>query len=546
MRTQIESAAQCVLALSAAEADARTYGDATVQLFMDMQGDGSRTDRTLNGPTSDAWLEPWREHLERLGVRFFLGKLDRLKKLGDEVVPEITKMREHSHDGHKLLEYDKEHAGRQPDFYVLALDLPEANRLVSGVGELDRAPDFENLKKFHDEIVKVGPATKARAERKSGLKDMTGVQFFFDAKTSIGKGHTYYPHSEWGLSSISQSEFWSERGGFADGYLGVLSVDVSNTSNPAPVQFSGEPRPAAAELAPPAPNTRRASFPSAQSEPPGGPGDPDGNLRVAGTVWGQLRVRVGKLDELPWPRAFHIDQNVSSKNGELKNATPFLAALPKTWHLRPGIKKSGEPQGYKPQAARGEGNVGEIVYAINHKRWVLCGTFMATHTRMTSMEAANESGRHAARAILERLQKDDAAPPYQPKVDGVPFTIRTSENKTYNHASGFRLFDPPDIWNMEEKEPEDLSFFREIDAALLAEKLPHWMDICDFDKRLELVVQAAELDRAAGVKHLETSKELLKSAIGSIDTVLGTRLVKQPYRDAADKISNIVKKFLDY
>src|SRR5207244_2261458 len=58
------------------------------------------------------------------------------------------------------------------------------------------------------------------------FRHMTGMQFYFDSKTRVGQGHVYYPFSEWGLSTISQSEFWKRKFKFTDGYIGVLSVDI--------------------------------------------------------------------------------------------------------------------------------------------------------------------------------------------------------------------------------------------------------------------------------------------------------------------------------
>ena len=229
MQRHIQSAAQALLAFSASEADARTYGNVALQMLFDQLDDGTRVDRTLNGPTSDAWLEPWREYLERHGVRFFRQKLVALE-LSDEhgLLPVFEPSRAAadrgverilSQDGYDLLTHEQRYDGLRPDFYVLALSLEETERLIAPLKpDPKRALDFHKLLVFSEDV-----------RRKQALKTMTGAQFFFDAKTSIGRGHMYFPLSDWGLSSISQSEFWSARGGFSDGYFGVLSVDVCNT-----------------------------------------------------------------------------------------------------------------------------------------------------------------------------------------------------------------------------------------------------------------------------------------------------------------------------
>ena len=41
------------------------------------------------------------------------------------------------------------------------------------------------------------------------------------------------------------------------------------------------------------------------------------------------------------------------------------------------------------------------------EHWVLAGTYMATYTRITTMESANESGRHAAAALIFKLRQQE-------------------------------------------------------------------------------------------------------------------------------------------
>jgi hypothetical protein len=381
------------------------------------------------------------------------------------------------------------------------------------------------------------------------------MQFFFDAKTSIGQGHMYFPLSEWGLSSISQSEFWSERGGFADGYFGVLSVDVSNTKAKARLLDGRMAAYRAVQSDFPAPLLNEEEEPElavggaghvTETDAPAAAPAPDpsrGAFKLAREVWEQLKGRIGKDSKLPEPRAFHVDENAETDaDGNVTNTTPYLAALPGTWSLRPGLEGPGEADGVRAPATRGKTN--DIRYAINYKRWVLAGTFMATHTRMTTMEAANESGRHAARAILEKLGARDSRGDYFAEAQGQRFAIHTGENSTYNHASERRQFDAPDVWDPEDYEHEDLAYLRQVDAKLFAEGLPHWMDICDFDKRLAIVLDVAELDRTAGLRHLSSTEDLIKSTVASVEAVTGRSVAQPEYQRANAKISELVRKFL--
>jgi hypothetical protein len=491
----------------------------------------------LNGPTSDAWLDPWRDYLERRGVRFFLGELTELKLVNGpqgartELVPKIKLLRDLSQGGHALLQYydDPEtekvvaKPGRQPDFYILALDLKQAAQQLTkipGAAVTVPAPadDFAALEAFYSAVTD---------PKKSALKNMTGLQFFFDSKTSIGKGHIYFPSAEWGLSSISQSEFWSPRGGFVDGYLGVLSVDLC--------QLAPKKGPSFVDIL-----KTGASIDNKRA--PGWVDDRLGRWLVSREVFREMKDRIGTEDEFPEPRAFHLDRNIGLKEGavagtfELNNRTEYLASLPGTWRLRPGIKPGADTEK-------------EIQYKLQFDRWVMCGTFMATHTRLTTMEAANESARHAVVTILKALNQNDSANPRHLTYDLpslLQVEIDTGANTKYNAASTRRIFDPPDIYNPEECELEDLAVMQRLDERLIALGLPHWMDICEFDRRVVLMLEMLDLYVADG-RASKRLDEIVKLAfVGletSLQTILGDNYLVGP---AVGHIIDLAKRVYSY
>ena len=532
MRHQIRSAAQALLAFSADEADARSYGNVAVQMLLDELEDGTRVDRTLNGPTSDAWLEPWRRYLAQQGVRFFQGTLDRLERVGDELVPRFRPSTADRSDenGRRPLEHGEGPPGHQPDFYVLALNVERAYDLILSATEnegeaklvLDEkaSPDFCSLVTFGNEIGIQRPAKPAAApaKEKDALKDMTGLQYFFDAKTSIGRGHMYFPYTKWGLSSISQSEFWNLRGSFADGYADVLSVGICDTG-----RFDGAADRSRDEKVKPDTTfwniMKRAGASELDNGQEPDPGDTDlRRLKVAEHVWDELAKRIDPNDELAQPQYFHVDQNVRP----WENTSKFLASLYSVNAPRPGYN-SKEP---------GCVGKGEVKYSLNCGRWVMCGTFMGTHTRITTMEAANESARHAVKAILRTVELRDedvrkanewrrndrkiGAHGYldREKRDKTVW-IESYQNKKYNGAYVGRRFDPPDIFNLEELELDDLDFFRRVDRRLLAMGLPHLFDILDFDRKVDHALDTMEIYK--GGKPL---RELLGLIVANLDTTL--------------------------
>jgi uncharacterized protein with NAD-binding domain and iron-sulfur cluster len=505
MRLQIMSAAQALLAFSAAQADARTYGNIAIQMLLDELRDGTRVDRTLNGPTSDAWLEPWRDHLERQGVRFFRGRIEKLEIHGDEVVPKlaIDFKNRISPQAVPLLSHELREPALQPDFYVLALNIEQSRRLVDGLVDehpellgraadgtiplVDEAPDFAGLRSFG-----------ATVDEEGALVEMTGVQYFFDARTDIGRGHMYFPFSPWGLSSISQTEFWSARGGFADGYFGLLSVDICTTGRP-PGELIRTPADARAF--------------SDVLRPRDSDGDRDYRcLDAAQTTLEQIRSRLAEAEKMSAPRCFHLDDNLFIQEEERR--TRFLASLKGLDATRPGRRRERVGEEEIPCVGSRE-----IRYQLNFKRWVLAGTYMATHTRMTTMEAANESARHAVGAILDRLQKPDDAANLGLEYATHAYQLENLANTTYNWASGKRAYEPPETWNPEDDEIDDLDLFRRVDRRLMELKLPHFMDIINFDRKLIHALDAVDI-----YGEEKPLSQLFGAAAASLDALLTKEL----------------------
>jgi hypothetical protein len=331
----------------------------------------------------------------------------------------------------------------------------------------------------------------------------------------------YFPYTKWGLSSISQSEFWNLRGSFADGYADVLSVDVCTTGDfataePGDGTFWGFMK-----------NVNGSNAHQVDLR----------RLEIAREVWKQLRPRIDDRDKLAHPRYFHVDRNIRPQG----NVSKFLASSYSVDKPRPGT--SDEPN------CVGEG---EIKYSLNYNRWVMCGTFMATHTRLTTMEAANESARHAVNALLNALELDTddkraanikgtPAPNRSIGARGflgiepdskTPIWIETYQNKQYNGASPFRVFDPADIFNLEDRELDDLDFFRRVDRRLQALGLPHMFDIIDFDRKVEHALDAMDI-----YKGERPFRELLGLAVSNMDALL----VKELGLGYKDRIDRIVK-----
>jgi uncharacterized protein with NAD-binding domain and iron-sulfur cluster len=409
----MDSTAEALVAMSARHSDARTYGNISLQMIQDQVTPKPRSDGTLNGPTSLVWFEHWRRYLENQGVAFHHGELAGFIWRDEHPWPVV-----------KLPDCRLRVIGR--DYYVLALPAKETERLTCEDDHLSTVPcgDFKLIRDFN-----WGDPT--REDPGGSLDHMVGIQYFFASDPKVLEGHLLFPDSAWRLSAVSQPQFWTVRRGWWSGYRGILSVDVSNWHN------AGDP-----------------------STGPG-PAWQKTKDKIAREVWRQIceTIRLRDVDgserplhTLPKPILYHLDENIvfaRGTNTPAENRTPLLINRPGEYRKRPGIP--GE-------------------YTLHFKSLVLAGTYMQTHTRLTTMEAANESGKHAVNAILrdQDFAKEELC--------------RTE--------------------NPEDNELDDLRFLLEIDRKLFVEhNLPHLVDILDLREvprellRPEPDLRALGLDR---------------------------------------------------
>ncbi|MFV8749670.1 FAD-dependent oxidoreductase [Nannocystaceae bacterium ST9] len=233
---------------------------------------------------------------------------------------------------------------------------------------------------------------------------MTGIQFFFDVDVGWRDGHTAYIGTEWGLSSVAQPQFWWRRRGWWDGYRGVLSVDIGCLTN--------------------------FEIPAGKSW----------HEVFAERIWAEIRAHLeDRKLELPYPTWYHVDEALHYDDVSKGFYTdyPMLVTLRDTWETRPG-------------------QLDDRGYQLAFGRLVLAGTYMKTYTRLTTMEAANESARHAVNAILRAARCED----------------ETSR----------RRWPLCRVWTMESREPEMLRGLKLLDRELYDRGLPHALEISDGER----------------------------------------------------------------
>ena len=488
----LNSIPQALVAMDAMVSDARTQGSVFAQLLLDnVKPDGYR-DGTLSGPTSVVWLNPWRRYLEAQGVEFIHGKITGFKRMLSPVPSSgasqwlmwpTVECYEPRYPG--ALD---ENVALMPGYFLLALPAGEMRKVTrSFVDECRKPlPAQDNVTPPHPLCANGDIARAAKyltdhdvqidvASPKGALRHMVGIQYYFDEDIYWRDGHFYLPHSKWGISAISQVRFWQDKHDWEHGYRGVLSVVFTVLE----------------------PETHRAGEPLEPESLFSLPRD-----QIALEIWKEI-VRSIQDQPLPTPRYWHMDfgfrrfeRDGASAEHFYQNETPMLINIPGRWDDRPGdlieicdrdIKLKGQYSKYKVEQGV-----------------VLAGTMMKTHTRLTTMEAANESGRHAVNAILqdaEHLDQNDGA------------------SETYSRHS----YTPCDIWPLELDEIDDFKFLKELDEELYERGLDHFLDILDLPELFRTALRGTRdsvRDQFDPLRILSQLDRVLMSLKGDITTVI--------------------------
>ena len=203
---QLRAVPRTMVAMDPKRGSARTVGTISMQLILDYADSGVNNDRTMGGPTSEMWLDPWIAHLTGAGVTLHGGVSVASLEVAGNVI-----------SGVKLADNSVVTA----DYYVLAVPIDTTIGLIS------------------PQLAALDPVLAAlRAKNPDDLVSwMVGIQYFLYEDVPLVRGHTFYPDSPWALTSISQPQFWRDLGLFRTRYGagdvgGLLSIDVSDWNTP--------------------------------------------------------------------------------------------------------------------------------------------------------------------------------------------------------------------------------------------------------------------------------------------------------------------------
>ena len=187
----------------------KTGGDILLQLMLLMANPAGRTDRVLNGPTNDVWLNPWLTYLESKGVKYFHNH-KAIDFACNRHTQEISKVQVMNYATNETIEVTG-------DYYISAMPLEQMAKLVN------------------DDMTYIDPTLAFTVDLSSpasqSLNWMNGIQYYLDRDISLTKGHIIFIDSPWAITGISQLQFWDsfDLGKFGNGKAkGILSVDVSD------------------------------------------------------------------------------------------------------------------------------------------------------------------------------------------------------------------------------------------------------------------------------------------------------------------------------
>jgi OmpA family len=467
--------------------DARTCGDTFIQLLLNNVSNLPKTDGTLCGPTTEAWLAPWRRYLETLGVQFEQAELLGFEQeAGGGLV-----VRERRFDHHtNAWEARERRLGPKdkgyPQYFIVALDAPAAAKATDALKPFGV---LENLRKFVHVVpgnpddrrpefrkdLKRDPCTRPGERPWDRFQTLSGVQYFFTADFCLSEGYMYYEDSDWSLSSVNSQHLWRRRPRYnTDGYISLMSVDIGSFLKPSQ-------------------QSQRSAWNSSRSE-------------IARETWRQIQASLigfapltrDRRYYLPQPTYYHLDENLRFAEGRIiRNDTPYLIPVRGDWHRRP----AADPWDPTPRAGDTRPALEPLTppnhpddvwqaphggYLVHWRCLVFAGVYMKTFTRMTTMEAANESARHAVNAVLDhyydKLKGPAGGAPPDP-AEGLGVGPRQGRHVgTPTDFGCEELFHPLPIgdycriWDPEKNELDWAIPLRILDEDLFAKGLPHLLD----------------------------------------------------------------------
>ncbi|QSQ23444.1 NAD(P)-binding protein [Pyxidicoccus parkwayensis] len=462
--------------------DARTLGNTFVQRYLDRVRPRERMDCTLNGPATPAWLRPWRNYLAKhLRVEFFRGELTRLAFEEGRLVPYATgtigpeggEQDEKPDMGAWVLFMLTE---EPVDYHIVATDAFTAERVTEG---LPRIGVIKGLHGFSTRTPANPRGTELEQRRPKRVlpghvpwdrfQTRTGVQFFFSTSVRLVEGCLNLTDTPWALSVLNSDRYQALSPTLArDGYTSVLSVDIGRWY----IHEQGVLQPSECS-----------------------------RHELAHEVWRQLREALGSA--LPEPGWYHVDHLLqfempphAGSERAVANLAPYLVPRVGDWERRPGPEPWNplappRPEGSPPKLPKGVWQASHGGYPVHWDKLLFAGPYLRTFSRTDSMEAANESARHAVNALLDHYVAH-AGQGSETSRDAARTAPCGDDGPSSPAAPMTPVGEYCRIWDPERHELPELEPLRELDAKLYAAGLPHVWDVLQLEPLALPLLEAAE------------------------------------------------------
>ena len=478
-----------LVALDSFWGDARTNMSTYLQLYLNMDRRDNKADGVLNGPTTESWLDHWYRYLVALGVNFVHGAATCLDAPAfDPAQPPHLRPRVQITlaDGTRV----------NPEYTVVAVDAPGAEYITIALraagtgGTVAELDGFATMPPPPDGPLQ--PAASRPQQRRDPysmdemgrlpwdrFQTLCGIQYYFDTEFQLLRGHMLLTDTEWALSSINQSGLWeTQRVLDPDGHISVLSVDIGDFNVPSRYLVDEFGR------------GKTARDCTADE--------------IAAEVWRQivsaLTGETGSAGDgiLPCPVWYALDRSLIMAVGPgqgqgrvVRNESPYLVPIVGDWSNRPGtepwnphgsslIDVPPEDVWLEDLEQRNVWQARHGGYQVHNNSVVFAGTWTKTFTRVTSMESACESGRHAVNAVLDHyIWVESGGSDRREKLTSLawefPFGFLDQ-----GLSSPIRMPSPAGdycyVFDIENREPADTRPLRMLDTKLCQQSLPHPLD----------------------------------------------------------------------
>ena len=269
----------------------KTCGDILLQLIYNVANPFIGADRVLNGPTNDAWLNPWYEYLTKeLGVNYQHGCT--VTNLNADKARLKLESVSYTQNNKELT--------MTADYIISAIPVERIANLIQ------KNPDLPYM----------DPTLNALVSLAENVQWMNGIQYYLNVDLEITDGHILMVDTPWAITAISQIQFWKyfDIEKTYDGSVkGLLSVDVSDWHTE--VELKAEDGTIVCKSA-------------SECTP----------KEIIDEVWHQIKTSLNYKREFITDDMLvtsYLDRDIHFTNGKSSDQEPLLINRVGTWGLRP-------------------------------------------------------------------------------------------------------------------------------------------------------------------------------------------------------------------